>query len=201
MIDPLEKPAADQPRTEDNGTRTEAPHKRRSRKCRNKTAAPEPGPDMTLPYWLSRGPLWAKIPEDLRQAVLDVLVPAYRQLVVDAPTPLERSVGITLAHLMWLEMAEQVRMATTVADPMAFLSDPSAILDLTKPAELVTRHMGLVATKCQTAELLMKIRAFAEVVKSRQEAMARQAAALPAPAFVPFDPAQVEGLDDEERLL
>jgi len=36
-----------------------------------------------------------------RQAVIQILAPAHRQIVLEAQGKVEHSVGITLVHLMW----------------------------------------------------------------------------------------------------
>ena len=52
--------------------------------------------------------------EGLRLAVSEILTTAYVELVLKAPTALERASGMTFAHLMWLEMLEQVELGHTM---------------------------------------------------------------------------------------
>jgi hypothetical protein len=118
---------------------------------------PRPGPD--APYWIPRDSGWTALSETTRQAVNQVLAPAYRQLVLEAQGELERSVGITLVHLMWLEICGQIPLA-------AVDGDPGSIVALTQnPEAMVARHLHLVAAKCQTAELLSKVRMVSEVLR------------------------------------
>ena len=91
------------------------------------------------------------MPEDMRRLVSRILTPAYRRFVLDAPGELERSVGMTLVHLMWLELCGQVQLGTVIADPKSL----EAILS--SPEEMIDRHLRLTMTKCQTAELLLKL--------------------------------------------
>lgn len=126
-----------------------------------------------FPYWLPVGRDWDELPESIRVAVDRILVPAYRQFVVDAASEIERAVGCTLVHLVWLEICDQVRMAAAAANPDSL----GAIL--VDPDVLIERCLRLSAVKCQTAELLVKIRAFSQALRPlRIEAVP----AIPAPA-------------------
>jgi hypothetical protein len=112
---------------------------------------PSPDPDV-LPPWLPVGDRWNELPEAVRQAVPRILVPAYRQFVLDAPDELQRSVGLTLVHLLWLEVCDQMHPVEVVADPTSLAAT------LSNPEEMIDRHLNLVAAKSQTAELLVKLR-------------------------------------------
>ncbi|MBU4270717.1 MAG: hypothetical protein KKA28_02455 [Planctomycetes bacterium] len=120
------------------------------RKSRPAGDVPVPAaPD--VPHWLSADGCWIKMPEDMRQMVSRILTPAYRRFVLDAPGELERSVGMTMVHLMWLELCGQVQLGMVVADPKSL----EAILG--NPEDMIDRHLRLTMTKCQTAELLLKL--------------------------------------------
>jgi hypothetical protein len=130
----------------------------------------ERAPD--LPYWIPRAAGWNVLSVATQRAVSEIIIPAYRQLVLEARGEVERSVGITLVHLMWLEICAQIPMAPAVSDKwaaMAMAEDPDV---------LITRHLHLVAAKCQTAELLSKVRMVGEMLR-------RGAAATPAAPYLP----------------
>ena len=90
-----------------------------------------------LPAW-SRSSLLAPLRRLLERSALRnprcgprVLAPAYRKFVLDAPGELERSLGLTLVHLIWLEVCDHVRMALAVADSLSLdakLNDPDAMI-------------------------------------------------------------------------
>jgi hypothetical protein len=103
--------------------------------------------------------------QELRQAVPRILAPAYRQFVLDAPGELERSIGLTLVHLIWLELCGQVQLAVVAADP----SSLDAILQ--DPGEMIDRHLRLATIKCQTAELLVKLRVVNEALDRPQRTL------------------------------
>jgi hypothetical protein len=128
-------------------------------------AASQHGPD--LPYWLPSGDYWDGLPREIRDAVPRILGPAYRKFVLEAGGELERSLGLTLVHLIWLEVCDHVRMALAAADSLslaAALNDPDA---------MIARHLNLITAKCQTAELLVKLRLVTEALNAPP--------ALPAP--------------------
>ena len=135
------------------------------------------GPD--IPHWLPRDHRWSEIPPDIRQNILRILAPAYQQIVTEAPNEIERSVGATFVHLMWLEMCDQAKMATAVADPNGL--DAA----LQNPNEMIDRHLRLVGVKCKTAAILIKIQSL------RQTADGRSASSDPAllpPPETPLPP-------------
>lgn len=132
-------------------------------------AAASPSPDRdTLPPWLPVGSRWNDLPQEIRQAVSRILVPAYRQLVLDAPDELQRSTGLTLVHLLWLELCNQIHMVDVVADPTSFAAT------MNNPEKMIDQHLNLVAAKSQTAELLVKLRLV-------NEALARSAVPVNTP--------------------
>ncbi len=105
-----------------------------------------PGPD--APYWIPNDGRWKKLPQQVREAVPRILAPAYRRFVLEATGEMERSIGLTLVHLTWLEICGQVKLAEANPDSLeAILNNPEDMLD---------RHLRLVTVKCQTAELLLK---------------------------------------------
>jgi hypothetical protein len=134
-------------------------------------AAAPPGPD--APHWIPTDYRWDRFPEEIRQAVQRVLNPAYRRFVLEAPGELERSMGLTLVHLMWLELCGQVQLAVAAADSHsieAICQDPDRLID---------RHLHLVATKCQTAELLVKLRVMTEMLNPPAPQLPPPAATVP----------------------
>jgi hypothetical protein len=130
---------------------------------------PQPGPD--IPHWISTDERWRDLPKNIREAVPKILAPAYRRFVLEAPGELERTVGITLVHLAWLELCDQIQMADAVSDPTSL----DAILK--NPEEMLDRHFRLATIKCQVAELLLKI----QVVQNALNRPSPQTPALTSP--------------------
>ncbi len=144
------------------------------------------------PHWLPAGSRWNEMPEEIREAVSRILAPAYRRFVLDAPGELERSIGLTLVHLMWIEVCDQVKMAVVGANPQSL----DAVLS--SPESMIERHLRLTTVKCQTAELLLKLRVVSETLQAPpatggagcQPALAAPAdLAAPLPSYITQDAA------------
>ena len=50
------------------------------------------------PYWLPSGVSWDRLPEGLKHAAVEILEPAYRRLVLEAASELERMASSRLAR-------------------------------------------------------------------------------------------------------
>ena len=73
-------------------------------------------PDAALrPYWLAADLDIDALPAGLRLAISEILTPAYRELVIEAATALERATGATLRlPCLWLELLEQFDLGHAV---------------------------------------------------------------------------------------
>ncbi|MDZ7619087.1 MAG: hypothetical protein U1E05_18930 [Patescibacteria group bacterium] len=103
-------------------------------------------------------PAWApgevdlfKVPESVRQAVAEIIEPAYRQLVATVEDPLERSIGLTLVHMMWLEVLDQHEtkheyLATSILELPADRSD------------MIDRHLRMLNMKVKVGSFLIRLR-------------------------------------------
>ena len=138
-----------------------APKRRKAKSPKRPKKTREPSVPLApdIPHWLPTGQHWDDLSPNIRQAVPQILAPAYRRFVLEAPGELERSVGLTLVHLMWLELCDQIQLAAVVGDP----SGLDALLK--NPEDMIDRHLRLAAVKCQTAELLMKLRVVTEALQ------------------------------------
>ena len=147
-----------------------------------------PRPD-GAPYWVPEGSMWNEIPEGTRIAVRDILEPAYRRLVLEAGDELERSAGLTLVHLLWLEICDQTRLGLMAGDRksvFALVEDPD---------EVIAHHLRLVTAKNSSAELLLKLRMTREMLKRGErlwgppgDGLAIPPPVPPGPAHAPLDP-------------
>jgi hypothetical protein len=156
--------------------------KRPAKRRPKKAAADVLMPNADVPYWVPAGSLWRAISPGTRRAVEDLVAPAYRRFVVEAQDELERSLGLTLVHLLWLEICDQVAIGPAVADRL------SAAALVEDPAQGVERHLRLVATKCQISELMFKMRAV--------EAALRATTPAPLPPPLPLPALGVESDGD-----
>jgi len=136
--------------------------KRRAPRPRGKAptiVACQPPPEEL--YWLPQGHLWDEVPEPIRQAVRTVVVPAYERFVAQARDEMDRSIGMTLVHLVWLEVCQQTHMALGVANQRSIFSMALA-------EEEVPRYLDLVRVKAQTTEVLLKAQFARELLRQRE---------------------------------
>lgn len=120
--------------------------------------APQDAGVLTRSGGLDRPPAW--IPEDVdfhnmpapvRQAVADIVEPAYRRLVAEAEDPLERSVGMTIVHLMWLEILEQHEVMQDYLK--------TSILDLRQDrCPMIDQHLRTLHAKVKVGYFLSRLR-------------------------------------------
>jgi len=116
---------------------------------------------------------WDDVPDNIRQAVHDILVPAYQRFVEQAQDELERSTGITFVHLLWMEICQQVRMALPLSTPLA-IPDPLALAPPESVRELFAQYLQVMEAKKGITEILLKMRMLREFLERRDT--------VPAPA-------------------
>ena len=104
------------------------------------------------PYWIPAGLDIDLLPDGAQAAIEGILQPAYEDMVVNAPTSLERATGVTLVHLMWLEMIDQLFLnADTIAS--SFYVEGSA-----KRQQVIDRHLKLIGAKTSISKFLLRLR-------------------------------------------
>ena len=140
------------------------------------SAKPPVAPPPAELYWLAAGTVWNETAEPIRQAAVDLILPAYRMLVADCPDPLERASGMSLVYLMWLEVCQQHKLGQTVSAP------ESIFAVVAKPAEQIARHLSLLAAKQQVADLLFKSRIARQLIE-KSKAAPPAASELPHPGL------------------
>jgi hypothetical protein len=121
----------------------------------------------TRPYWVPPGLKIESLPEQFRVAIAEILNPAYRELVLEAPGALERATGATFVHLLWLEMLEQLELGRDLASYLpGSTSSPERL-------RLLDRHVRLTGAKNKAGHFLLQIRTFREKYESGLDRLAR----------------------------
>jgi hypothetical protein len=94
------------------------------------------------------------LPLALQQAITEIIDPAYRELVLEAQTGLERSVGLTYVHLAWLEMIEAMDIGKDMAQTL-----PKG--EGTHAHQLkIRRYLRLIAQKDKIARFILEVEKF-----------------------------------------
>ncbi len=110
--------------------------------------------DVISTYWVPDGVSFDSLPEELKIAITAVINPAYLQLVVSASSGLEQSTGLTIVHLLWLEILDQIELGKGVAQN----SDEP---DTVKHREtMIASHLRLVGAKNKTSNFLLRLHDF-----------------------------------------
>jgi hypothetical protein len=104
------------------------------------------------PYWIDAAFDIDSLPEGLRLAISEIVVPAYRQLVLEASDALERATGATYVHLLWEEILDQFELekeAGSGAEPTARSARRMATMD---------RLLRIIGAKQKAANFLLRLR-------------------------------------------
>ncbi len=156
------------------------PRRRKARaKARARRGSPTPPPaedPLPRPRWVPAGIDFHLLPRETQTAIVEILNPVFEELVLHADGGLEKSTGLTILHLAWLELLDQLQLGQGACDD-AFIQK------LTDRDALVARHLQLVDAKVKASYVLVRLREY------RHE-WGRAAAtwqALPAPPLMPSD--------------
>lgn len=117
--------------------------------------APKPVRD-TRPLWIPPDLTFDNLPPALQIALTEVIGPLYRELVLEAPTELERSAGLTLVHAAWLEVHKQIELNRTLVDPLSRGEGTDEL------AKLVAESLRLAGTKDRLTKTYLQVRIFLE---------------------------------------
>ncbi|MBN2578227.1 MAG: hypothetical protein JXB10_04480 [Pirellulales bacterium] len=132
-------------------TKKRRPPNRLAESRQNLPVAQEPrAPDQ--PVWTPEGVQWSYVPEAIQQAVRDIIEPIYVESVLRAPDGLEKSLAITLTHLLWLEILDQYEIKQEYANTEALLGLPGS------RESQIDRHIRLLDSKIRVGKLLYKFR-------------------------------------------
>ena len=152
--------------------------KKRKRRARlpavqeNLPAAEPRPPDQ--PVWTPEGVQWSRVPEAVRQAIREIIEPIYVESVLHASDGLEKSLAITLTHLLWLEILDQYEIKQDYANIEALLELPG------NRESQINRHLRLLDSKIRFGKLLYKFRELRQR-KSELPISSSPAPSLPAP--------------------
>jgi hypothetical protein len=127
------------------------------------------------PLWLPEGSDLEKFPAEIAQAAEEIVVPAYQQLVVNANSGMERSMGASLVHLLWLEILDQFDIKS---DYVKF--DLNIGISVGRKSA-IDDHIRLLETKLRVGQFMHRI-----------EAYRRQFQPAPAPQTPPLPPSPDE---------
>lgn len=110
--------------------------------------------DAAKPYFIPAGIEWASFPEEVKAAILAIVNPTYEELVLKATDGLERSTGMSVTYLLWLEVLTQLELTTK-------LSKPDSTFQMTRDQhEQIGRHLRLVNAKVKASSFIQRVKEF-----------------------------------------
>jgi hypothetical protein len=130
----------------------ENPYAEKWRKTGAQPALADGPRDRAQPLWAPEGVDLDFVPVEIQQSVNEIIKPVYEQFVVTAPDGLERSLGLTLCHLLWLEVLDQFdlkREYTKIDSVLAMEKDRGRIID---------QHLRLIDSKVRIGYFLVRLR-------------------------------------------
>jgi hypothetical protein len=104
------------------------------------------------PLWMPEGADLERMPVEIRQAVAEILRPAYEELVDQAGSGMEKSLGASLVHLLWLEILEQYDIKKDYCKFDLLLE-----VDGTR-GFAIDRYLKLVNSKLRMSSMLTRLR-------------------------------------------
>lgn len=155
----------------DNSPRR-SPRKARSRKRKKKKQQESAFVRDGAPHWMPRGIKFELLPQEVQADVITLVNPIYKELVLDAKSAVAKTTGLTIVHLMWLEIVDQIKLGGQIE---VMVSDMD-IMEPIQPASReqdIERHLRLVDSKFRASELLRRWDEFQ--LRSRTARAARQA--------------------------
>ena len=142
--------------------------KRRSAKKKRPAKAKSP----PAPLWVPSNVDLKLVPDEIRQAIIQIVQPVYERFVIASDDPLEKSLGVTVTHLLWLEILQQ-------ADLKREYSEITAVLGTQKDhGRDIDQHLRIIESKVKVGYLLTRIRE----LRHRSNQRSSVFAAVPDPA-------------------
>jgi hypothetical protein len=124
----------------------------RNRKNLNPDPDPaEPRPK-DAPVWSPQGADLDLVPPEIRQAITELIQPLYEQYVLHAKDALEKSLGASMAHLLWLEVLDQFDIRREYIQFDAVIN-----MTMNRPA-MIERHLRLLGSKLQIGYFLLRVK-------------------------------------------
>jgi len=126
-----------------------AKNKQKAKDSENKTDRP----DDARPYWVPDGVRLEDMPAELQATIAAVINPVYSDLVLGSKDGLEKSTGVTVCHLLWLEVLSQFELGRLVSVTDSDSSDDER-------QEAIAKHIRLAQSKLKASGLLLRLREF-----------------------------------------
>lgn len=95
------------------------------------------------------------LPPRLQRAVIEIINPAYRELVLEETGALARTSGLSYMHLLWLELVEQFELGKYMWRKGPLYQKSTEVYK-----QGVARQLRLVNSRDKLAKFLLQVKAF-----------------------------------------
>jgi hypothetical protein len=119
------------------------------KKRRAKTKPPLTPP---APLWVPNDADLELMPQEVQQAVTQIIQPVYERFVIASDDPLEKSLGVTVTHLLWLEILQQADLKREYTEITAVLGTAQ------NHGQDIDQHLRIIESKVKVGYLLTRIR-------------------------------------------
>jgi hypothetical protein len=136
--------------------------------------------DPKQPLWAPEGVDLNFVPIEIQQSINEIIKPIYEQFVVNAADGLERSLGLTLAHLLWLEVLDQFdlkREYTRIDAVLGIAPDRQ---------QQIAQHLRLIDSKVRIGYFLLRLRELRQRLASGTPPVPREGSSQLSPAHSQF---------------
>jgi hypothetical protein len=108
--------------------------------------------DPNLPLWLPDACDLERMPVEVRQAVAEIVQPAYAEMVQGAATGMEKSLGASIVHLLWLEILDQYDIKKDYTNNVLTLGMESNRKDA------IAQYIRLIDAKLRVGNFMVRLR-------------------------------------------
>ena len=115
------------------------------------------------PCFIPAGLNFDELPESIRLAASAIIDPAYRELVMLPKSALEKSTGLTIVHLLWIEVVEQHALNRKLTKQLS----QNQFGHLPSTGDDMLGHLRLLGAKDKACNFLLRLRKFNK--KSRRD--------------------------------
>jgi hypothetical protein len=133
----------------------------RKRSFKMAVAAATPGDPGPRPLWVPEGVKFDALPRGLQLAISEFINPLYREQVLEAPSELEKAVGLSLVYAAWIEAIQQFELAKAMVGMLP--RGGSARIH----KESIAEHLRVAGTKERLTKTLLQVKVFQEKRASR----------------------------------
>ena len=106
------------------------------------------------PFWIPAGVDFESLPPDMHAAIIGIINPAYRDLVLSAEPGLVQSTGLTIVHLLWLEILQQIELGSVGVDTI------SDAVQSENRDDSIGRYLRIAGAKIVSSAFLLRLREF-----------------------------------------